>query len=504
MSTNDTVIVMSSGATGIHPAPADFQAALTQVCLDLAQQLIEDAEGSAHSITISVTGAATEADAVEVGKSVARNNLFKCAVFGRDPNWGRVLAAIGTTSAAFEPEQLDVAFNGVPVCRAGGIGAPRELVDLGPAGRTHRHRPARRERFGQRVDHRPHLRLRQRERRVLDMINQPHVNQTNLVEKASILTEALPWLETYAGKTVVIKYGGNAMIDDELKWAFAQDIVFMKRCGVHPVVVHGGGPQISDMLNRLGIASEFRGGLRVTSPEAMAVVRMVLTGQVGRDLVNLINRHSTVAVGMSGEDGGLFVAERRGVVVDGKEVDIGLVGDVVAVNTEAIEGLIGAGRVPVVASIAPDLHGVVHNVNADTAAAALAIALGAERLVVLTDVEGLYRDWPNSTEIIGELSASELEQLMPTLESGMVPKMEACLRAVRGGLTRATVTDGRVPHALLLEIFTNTGIGTMVTQDGLVRLGSRVFSADQPIPSHEYANGDFGGLLPSATPRAPS
>jgi acetylglutamate kinase len=323
------------------------------------------------------------------------------------------------------------------------------------------------------------------------------INRMSLVEKASILTEALPWLETYAGKTVVIKYGGHAMIDDELKWAFAQDIVFMKRCGVHPVVVHGGGPQISEMLNRLGIASEFRGGLRVTSPEAMAVVRMVLTGQVGRDLVNLINRHSTVAVGMSGEDGGLFVAERRGVVIDGEEVDIGLVGDVVAVNTEAIEGLIGAGRVPVVASIAPDLHGVVHNVNADTAAAALAIALSAERLVVLTDVEGLYRDWPTSTDIISELSASELQQLMPTLEAGMVPKMEACLRAVRGGLTRATVTDGRVPHALLLEIFTNTGIGTMVTQDGLIRLGSRVFAAEQGIPPHEYANGEYGGVVPT-------
>ncbi len=322
-------------------------------------------------------------------------------------------------------------------------------------------------------------------------------NETlSLVEKASILTEALPWLETYAGKTVVIKYGGNAMVDDELKAAFAQDIVFMKRCGVHPVVVHGGGPQISDMLDRLGIPSEFRGGLRVTSPEAMDVVRMVLMGQVGRELVNLINRHSSVAVGMSGEDGGLFVAERRGTVVDGQEVDLGLVGDVVAVNTEAIEGLIAAGRVPVVAGIAPDLAGVVHNVNADTAAAALAIALGAERLVVLTDVEGLYRDWPASGEIIAELSASELEELMPGLSAGMVPKMEACLRAVRGGLTRATVTDGRVPHALLLEIFTNTGIGTMVTQDGLVRLGSRVFSAEHGIPPHEFANGDSGGQLP--------
>ena len=316
--------------------------------------------------------------------------------------------------------------------------------------------------------------------------------QLSLVEKASILTEALPWLETYAGKIVVIKYGGHAMIDDDLRRAFAQDIVFMKRCGLHPVVVHGGGPQISAMLTRLGIASEFRGGLRVTSAEAMEVVRMVLVGQVGRDLVGLINSHSTVAVGLSGEDGGLFTAQRRGTVIDGEEIDLGLVGDVMSVRTEAVEGLIGSGSVPVVASIAPDVNGVAHNVNADTAAAALAIALKAERLVVLTDVEGLYRDWPNSREVITELSATELRGLMPTLESGMVPKMEACLRAVEGGLTRATVADGRVPHALLLEIFTNVGIGTMVTQDGLVRLGSRVFSRDHGIPPHELANGDYG------------
>ncbi|SDS25935.1 N-acetylglutamate kinase [Friedmanniella luteola] len=323
----------------------------------------------------------------------------------------------------------------------------------------------------------------------------------SLVEKASILTETLPWLETYAGKTVVIKYGGNAMVDEELKRAFAQDIVFMKRCGIHPVVVHGGGPQISSMLGRLGIPSEFRGGLRVTTPEAMEIVRMVMVGQVGRDLVGLINSHSTVAVGLSGEDGGLFTAERRGTVVDGEEVDLGLVGDVVDVRTEAVQGLIDSGSVPVVAGIAPDVHGVVHNVNADTAAAALAVALQADRLVVLTDVEGLYRDWPASTDVIQELSASELRELMPSLSSGMVPKMEACLRAVEGGLTRATVTDGRVPHALLLEIFTNAGIGTMVTQDGLVRLGSRVFPASEPIPPHELTNGDFGAaaLTPPAT-----
>lgn len=319
----------------------------------------------------------------------------------------------------------------------------------------------------------------------------------SLVEKASILTEALPWLETYAGKTVVIKYGGNAMVDEDLKRAFAQDIVFMKRCGVHPVVVHGGGPQISSMLKRLGIASEFRGGLRVTTPEAMEVVRMVMVGQVGRDLVGLINSQSTLAVGLSGEDGGLFTAERRGTVVDGEHVDLGLVGDVVQVRTEAVQGLIDSGSVPVVAGIAPDINGVVHNVNADTAAAALAVALQADRLVVLTDVEGLYRDWPASTEVIKELPASELRAILPSLESGMVPKMEACLRAVEGGLTRATVTDGRVPHALLLEIFTNAGIGTMVTQDGLIRLGSRVFSREQGIPPHELTNGEFG-----ARPRA--
>nr|WP_229669675.1 acetylglutamate kinase [Microlunatus endophyticus] len=318
----------------------------------------------------------------------------------------------------------------------------------------------------------------------------------SLVEKASILTEALPWLETYAGKTVVIKYGGNAMIDEDLKKAFAQDIVFMKRCGVHPVVVHGGGPQISAMLKRLGIPSEFKAGLRVTTPEAMEIVRMVLVGQVGRDLVGLINQQSALAVGMSGEDGGLFTATRKKALIDGEEVDLGLVGEVSSVRTEAINGLINAGRIPVVASIAPDRDGVVHNVNADTAAAALAIALKAERMVMLTDVEGLYADWPNSTDVIKELPASQLRQLLPKLESGMAPKMEACLKAVEGGLTRATVTDGRVPHALLLEIFTNAGIGTMVTQDGLIRLGSRVFPASEPIPPEEYANGDFGAFLP--------
>jgi acetylglutamate kinase len=281
-------------------------------------------------------------------------------------------------------------------------------------------------------------------------------------DKASILIEALPWLERYVGKTIVIKYGGNAMVDDKLKAAFATDIVFLRTVGVHPVVVHGGGPQISEMLARLGIESEFRGGLRVTTPEAMDVVRMVLMGQVNRELVGLINSHGPLAVGFSGEDAGLFTAERKGVEINGKEVDLGLVGEITEVRPEAVIDLINAGRIPVVATVAPDEDGQVHNVNADTAAGALAAALGAERLIVLTDVEGLYRDWPNSTEVIRQIAVDDLSAMLPTLASGMIPKMEACVDAVRAGVPKATVIDGRVPHALLLEIFTDEGIGTMV------------------------------------------
>lgn len=288
------------------------------------------------------------------------------------------------------------------------------------------------------------------------------LDQGALVAKANTLIEALPWLERYAGKTVVIKYGGNAMIDDALKRAFADDIVFLRRCGVKPVVVHGGGPQISAMLERLDIVSEFRGGLRVTTPEAMDVVRMVLVGQVGRELVGLINAHGPFAVGMSGEDGGLLTAERKGITVGGEDVDLGLVGDVADVHPDALLDLIDAGRIPVVATVAPDADGQVHNVNADTAAAALAVALGAERLVMLTDVPGLYADWPNTDSLITQLDADELRTMLPGLESGMVPKMEACLRAVDGGVPRATVIDGRVPHCLLLEVFTDDGVGTMV------------------------------------------
>ncbi|MEV7605612.1 acetylglutamate kinase [Paenarthrobacter sp. NPDC089322] len=299
-------------------------------------------------------------------------------------------------------------------------------------------------------------------------------------DKAATLIEALPWIQRFAGTTMVIKYGGNAMVNDDLRRAFAEDIVFLHHVGIHPVVVHGGGPQINSMLGRLGIESEFKGGLRVTTPEAMDVVRMVLTGQVGRELVGLINSHGPYAVGMSGEDGGLLRAVRTGTVVDGEEVDLGLVGEVVGVDPAGIKDILDAGRIPVISTVAPEIvdesnggdgaHGYqttgqVLNVNADTAAAAVASALGASKLVILTDVEGLYANWPDKSSLISSLTASELREMLPSLESGMIPKMAACLKAIDEGVERAHIVDGRLPHSMLLETFTTAGIGTQVVPD---------------------------------------
>jgi acetylglutamate kinase len=280
--------------------------------------------------------------------------------------------------------------------------------------------------------------------------------------KASTLIEALPWLIRFHGSIIVVKYGGHAMLNAEVQKAFAADLVFLRYVGLKPVVVHGGGPQISAMLKKLDIDSEFRGGLRVTTPEAIDVVRMVLVGQVGRQLVGLLTGYGPIAVGMSGEDAGLFTAVRRPAFVDGEPVDVGLVGDVAEVNADAVTDLIEAGRIPVISTVAPDADGVVHNLNADTAAGALAVALGARKLIVLTDVEGLYPHWPDTSTMLSQIDADGLEVLLPTLESGMVPKMEACLRAVRGGVPAAHVVDGRVPHSALLEVFTDEGFGTMV------------------------------------------
>ncbi|WP_295829446.1 acetylglutamate kinase [uncultured Microbacterium sp.] len=283
-------------------------------------------------------------------------------------------------------------------------------------------------------------------------------------ERAVTLVESLPWVRKYRDQVVVVKYGGNAMVSDELQDAFAADIAYLRYVGVKPVVVHGGGPQISSMLNRLDIPSEFRGGYRVTSTEAIGVVRMVLTGQINPQLVAKVNAHGPLATGLSGEDAGLFGGRRRGVVVDGVEHDLGRVGDVVTVDPQPVLDHLAAGRVPIVSSIAPDLDnpGTSLNVNADAAAAALATALNAKKLVVLTDVPGLFADWPNRDSLVSHLTSTELRAMLPGLESGMIPKMQACLDAVDGGVPTAAIIDGRVPHSVLVELFTSKGIGTEV------------------------------------------
>jgi acetylglutamate kinase len=355
--------------------------------------------------------------------------------------------------------------------------------------------------------------------------------QASALAKAATLIEALPWLDRFHGKIVVIKYGGHAMTDEALRLGFAQDVVFLRYAGLYPVVVHGGGPQINAHLDRLGIVSTFAGGLRVTTAETMEVVRMVLTGQVNRDVVGLVNRHGPFAVGLSGEDAHLLTARRvQATGAAGEPIDIGQVGEIETVNPGALRVLIDDGRIPVVSSVARSEGGEVLNVNADTAAAALAVALGAAKLIVLTDVAGLYANWPRGQQaqgeqaqveqaqgeqaqgeqaqgeqaqveqaqgeqaqveqaqgeqaqgeqargeqappgdrppqVISELTAAELAAMLPTLSDGMIPKMTACLTAVTGGVPQAHVLDGRLPHAVLLEIFTDSGIGTMVVPDG--------------------------------------
>lgn len=281
-------------------------------------------------------------------------------------------------------------------------------------------------------------------------------------EKSEVLLEALPWLQEFHGATVVVKYGGHAMSDNHLKCAFAKDITFLRQVGLKPVVVHGGGPQINAMLNRLGIDSVFKKGLRVTTPEVMEVVRMVLTGVVQREIVSLINADRPYAVGLSGEDATFLTAELTQPIVDGASVDIGLVGDVVKVDPRSVIDLLDAGRIPVISSVAPSTDGQVLNVNADTAAAAIAAALQSRKLVMLTDVDGVYRNWPDPDSLIPHLTLTELQELLPTMSEGMIPKLEACQYAVRNGVREAHVIDGRKPHAVLLEIFTNKGVGTRI------------------------------------------
>jgi acetylglutamate kinase len=277
--------------------------------------------------------------------------------------------------------------------------------------------------------------------------------------KAAVLAEALPYIREFSAKTVVIKYGGHAMEDPALAELFAQDVVLMRLVGMNPVVVHGGGPQITDLMRRLGKEPEFVDGLRVTDAETVDIVRMALVGKVNREVVAAVNRHGSYAVGLSGEDAGL-------ITVDQRDARLGYVGDVRRIDPSILERVIREELIPVVATVGVDDAGQAYNVNADAVAGAIAQALSAEKLVYLTDVAGVYSDFGDDASLISQIDAAGLERLLENgkVGEGMIPKIRSCVDALHGGVHRAHVLDGRIPHALLLEFFTREGIGTMVSQ----------------------------------------
>jgi len=277
--------------------------------------------------------------------------------------------------------------------------------------------------------------------------------------QAEVLIQALPYIKEYAGKTIVVKYGGAAMLDESLRAAVMQDIVLMRYVGINPIVVHGGGPEISEAMHRMGKEPQFVGGLRVTDAETMEIVEMVLAGKTNKGIVAHLNQQGAQAVGLSGKDGNLIVAER-----ETTKGDIGFVGRVAQINPALIHTLTGAGYIPVISSVAIGKAGESYNVNADTVAGELASALGATKLIMMTDVDGIYQDFADKDSLIREMSAKDARQLITDghVDKGMIPKVEACVTAIAGGVERTHILDGRLPHALLIEIFTNQGIGTMI------------------------------------------
>lgn len=288
----------------------------------------------------------------------------------------------------------------------------------------------------------------------------------NLMLKARVLMEALPYIKRYWGKRVVIKYGGNAMEKPELQRSFASDVVLMRYVGINPIVVHGGGPQISQLMHKMGKEVRFVGGQRYTDEEAMEIVKMVLVGKVNKEIVSLINRHGRLAVGLSGDDGGLILArKRRQVDSEGAPVDLGFVGDVVSINTGILDDLIAGEYIPVVATVGVDEEGRSYNINADMVAAELAAAVGADKIIFLTNVEGIYADPAQPSSLISRLTLDECRGLLAggRLGEGMIPKVEACIQALEYGVPRAHILNGTIQHAVLLEVFTDEGIGSMIT-----------------------------------------
>lgn len=482
MSTNDAVFMLANGASGA-PALRDkaelanFEAALTSLCVELARAIAEDGEGATKLLEVRVAGAPDLDIARDLAKTICGSNLVKAAVFGADPNWGRVLASlgarIGSKKYAVDPHAAKVVLQGETVFDQGG-----------PTGVE----PAQ-------------LRAKMREPQVkidVDLragafeavsygcdlsydyvkINADYMSLTSASPdgtvsrddrltnysptfKRTLLVEALSYIDKFSKKRAVVKYGGAAMVKDSLKASFANDINLLRSAGLLPVVVHGGGPEISRTLEKLGAGkSEFVDGVRVTGVEDVKVVEMVLTGRINTELVSLLNQKSANAVGVSGKDAGLLRARR----LYGKEGrDLGMVGEITQVNRDYLEMLLEKGYVPVVSPVGLGEDGEGYNINADTAAAEIAVALQAEKLIYLSDVAGIL----HKGELISEIGASELRQRIDNgiIVGGMAAKAESILRALAGGVSSVHVIDGRTPHGVIAELFTDTGIGTLVRKD---------------------------------------
>ena len=408
-------------------------------------------------------------------RGVANSQLVQCSLNGADPYWGRILSELGASGALLDPERVDISYNGVVVCRDG-IACDHDAAALGERDGRARHRdplrPAPRARRSDDAHDRPVPRVHRRE--PADVVSQSPVGSAVPVservrdagEKAQILSEALPYIREFSGRTVVIKYGGHAMENAELADLFATDVVLMRLVGMNPIVVHGGGPQITDLMRKLGKEPTFVDGRRVTDEETMDIVRMALVGKVNREIVASVNRHGSYAVGLSGEDAGL-------IRVDQRDPRLGFVGDVRAIDPTMVFRLLREELIPIIATVGVDDAGQAYNVNADTVAGAIAEAVDAEKLVYLTDVAGVYGDWPDETSLISRIDVDGLDALVASgkISDGMIPKLESCVAALRHGVRRAHILDGRLPHALLLEFFTREGVGTMV--EGQAQTGRR-------------------------------
>lgn len=438
-STNDMVTVLANGLAGNKEISKEgddfneFMKALNTITVWLCRRIAADGEGATKLLECKVSGAKDKETAKTVAKSVVCSSLTKAAMFGSDANWGRVLCAIGYSGADVDVNKIDVWFksdkSSILVCENG-------------------------------AGLRPDIRLCQDKRRLPHLIAKNGGKDMNIsnAERARVLVHALPYIQDYAGKIVVVKYGGNAMTSEKLKDSVMRDIVLLWLIGIKVVLVHGGGPEITDMLQKTGKKSEFVNGLRVTDKETADIVQMVLAGKVNKSLVNLVENKGGKAMGLSGIDGHMIEAKI-------KDEKLGFVGEITNVNIQPILDVIDKGYIPIVSTIGCDSEGNVYNINADTAAAKIAGALNAESLISMTDISGILQDKDDPDTLISVIKADEVPALIKSgiIGGGMIPKAECCINAIKWGVHRVFIIDGRIPHSILIEMLTDEGMGTMFT-----------------------------------------